>query len=159
MSFLANPPAPTPQQTPAEAPVSSGVWFPEIDLVKLRAATRFDGNVTSERLRPAVVNAVRSVNRELAAWRAQQLLAGYASLADVPAEAVDNVSDKVHAYLRAVYACTQADLVERYRDFDTTGAGDKDVDQLTSRADELRREQRWAISDILGIGRTTVELI
>ena len=25
--------------------------------------------------------------------------------------------------------------------------------------DDLRRDARWAISDILGIGRTTVELI
>ncbi|RZJ05747.1 MAG: head completion/stabilization protein [Rubrivivax sp.] len=159
MSFLANAPTPTVTESPAEAIVTNGTWFPPVDPKAVREASRLDGTVTSQRLRQSIINAIHSVNLELAVYRATKLLDGYETLAAVPADQVDGASIKVHCYLRAVYACVQADLVERYRDHDTTGAGDKDADQLIQRADELRRDMRWAISDLLGIGRSTVELI
>ena len=52
-----------------------------------------------------------------------------------------------------------AELAERYRGLDTTGTGQGAADQQTTSADEYRRDARWSISDILGIPRTTVELI
>jgi hypothetical protein len=65
----------------------------------------------------------------------------------------------VHRYRRAVYSTAGAELAERYRGFDATGSGNANADQLTPTIDEYRRDARWAISDILGLGRTTVELI
>jgi hypothetical protein len=156
MNFLGNPPPPTAAQ---ETTLVNDGWFPDIDLAKLRATARLDGTVTPDRLRYSAVQALLSVNGELARYRSAQLALGRAKLADVPAPRVDGASIQIAHYLRAVYSYVQADLVERYRDFDTTGAGDKAAEKLELRSCDLRRDVRWAISDFQGIGRTTVELI
>ena len=156
MNFLGNPPSPTAAEEPV---VANDGWFPDIDLAKLRATARLDGTVTPERLRYSAVQAVLSINAELAVYKGAHQLLGHAKLDDVPAPKVDGKSAQIARYLRAVYSYAQADLVERYRDFDTTGAGDKAADKLELRDGDLRRDVRWAISDFLGIRRTTVELI
>ncbi|SOD27674.1 Phage head completion protein (GPL) [Variovorax sp. YR752] len=156
MNFLGNPPSPTAAE---EAVLANDGWFPDIDLAKLRATARLDGTVTPDRLRHSAIQAVLSINAELAQYKIAQLVLGRAKLEDVPAPEIDGKSAQLARYLRAVYSSVQADLVERYRDYDTTGAGDKAADKLELRADDLRRDVRWAISDFLSIRRTTVELI
>ncbi|BEP42994.1 head completion/stabilization protein [Variovorax sp. V15] len=156
MNFLGNPPTPA---AGVETALANDGWFPDIDLAKLRTTARLDGTVTPDRLRHSAVQAVLSVNAELAPYKSAQLVLGHEKLEDVPSPKVDGRSAQLALYLRAVYSAVQADLVERYRDYDTTGAGDKAADKLELRADDLRRDLRWAISDFLGIRRTTVELI
>lgn len=156
MSFLGNPPAPTAADEPT---IENDGWFPDIDLAKLRATARLDGTVTPDRLRYSALTAIASMNRELARYKAAQLALGFLKLDDVPGESVGGTRVQVIHYLRAVYSYVQADLIERYRDFDATGAGDKLAEQLETRLCDLRRDVRWAVSDLLGTRRTTVELI
>lgn len=153
MSFISTTPA------PVETPVTNDGFFPGIDPVKLRAVARLDGTVTADRLRSSILSAVMSTNRELAAYKAAQQLLGHATLASVPADQIDGASVQLSHYLIAVYSTVQAGLTESYRDADTTGAGDKAADKLELRTGDLRRAARWAVSDLLGIRRTTVELI
>lgn len=155
MSFVVTAPA----ADPVEPPIDSGAFWPAIDPVKLRASQRIDSSITLDRLRAALIEAIASVNGELATWKQTQILAGYATLAAVPAETVDTVSLLVHRYERAVGCLAKADITERMRDFDTTNEGHRQADALDPSIDELRRDARWAISAILGIGRSTVELI
>lgn len=54
---------------------------------------------------------------------------------------------------------TKANLIEHYRDFDATGDGHKAADKLELSADDLYRDARFAIRDIIGQSHTTVELI
>lgn len=156
MNFLGNPPAPAATDEPA---VANDGWFPDIDLAKLRATARLDGTVTPDRLRHSTVQAVLAINSELAGYKQAQRALNRQKLDDVPAPQVGGQSAQLAHYLRAVYSSVQADLVERYRDFDTTGSGDKAAEKLELRSDDLRRDVRWAISDFLGIRRTTVDLI
>lgn len=149
---------PTPGTAP-EPPIRNDDWFPEIDLASLRAACRLDGTVTSDRLHHAAINAIVHVNAQLAAWAVKQALAGYPSLEDVPGPLVDDEPAPVHLYRRAVYAAVQCELIERYRDYDTTAKGDKRAEAMDPRVDEARRDLRWAIADLQGLRRTTVELI
>lgn len=142
-----------------EAKIASGLFWPEVDPVAMRASHRIDGSITTERLRDVLIEAIATVNRELSVWRAARELEGIATLAAVPADQIDTISINVHRYQRAVGCSAKALLIERYRDYDTTAAGSKKSDQLENPIDDLRRDARWAISDILGIGRTTVELI
>lgn len=149
----------TPAPEPAEENIASAAFWPEVEPAKVRAAQRIDNTITPERLRDALIEAIASVNGELAAWRTARELEGRAKLADVPAEQVDTISIHVHRYLRAVGCLAKAALQERYRDYDTSVAGNKKADQLESPIDDLKRDARWALSDILGVTRTTVELI
>jgi phage tail protein X len=152
----------TPTQTPTtgtEPPIISGAFWPEIDPEAARNTMRLDGTVTGARLRHALVEAIADVNRQLADWRRGQQAAGNLTLDDVPAEQVDGESEHVAHYRRAVYCLAAANLTERYRSFDSTGAGNKQADELDTTVDDLRRDSRWAISDMLGLGRSTIELL
>jgi hypothetical protein len=134
-------------------------FFPDIDVDTAMEAMRQDGTVTAERLRGALVEAALSVNKDLAVWRAEQQAADYATLEAVPVAQIDGKSAHLHRYLRAVYCEARAGLIERYRDYDATAAGDRKAEALMQAVEDLRRDARWATSDIVGRPRSTVELI
>ena len=161
MSFVAtaNPP-----KADVEPAVQNDGFFPDMEPTAVRAACRLDGTVTPDRLIPALQTAMLSINAELQAWASEQRVRwGYESLADVPAPHMGGVSAQVLRYQRAVHACLQADLAEASRNQDTLPAGmgkeARVLESLQVQIDEHRRRQRWAISDLLGIARSTIELI
>lgn len=157
MSFIAAALVPTPPQPGGT--IDNDGFFPDIDVDQAYVAMRLDGTVPLERMRAALVEAVLSVNTELAAWKDARQAAGFGTLADVPAARVDGKSALVHRYLRATHCTAAAWLTERYRTFDATAAGDRKAEAENLGVDDLRRDARWAISDITGAARTTVELI
>lgn len=157
-SFLATA-APAAASTPIDGTLTNDGFFPDIDLSALRDAMRLDGTVTRGRLQHAALDAILTVNRELDAWHARHRSAGAVSLADVPAGRIGGESVLVFHYRRAVYHLTHADVTEKYRGFDSTKSGGQAAAALTETVDESRRTARWAISDILGIARSTIELI
>ncbi|HAU4905275.1 TPA: head completion/stabilization protein [Aeromonas hydrophila] len=152
--FIAN--APT---SPAEGEIDSSPFWPEISLPDLRDTVRLDGTVTTARLKHAVIDAITSVNRDLADWRRAREAEGVATLAAVPGEVINGESAYLHSYRRAVYAMTRANLLERYADYSATGDGVKGADAKIISSDDLYRDARFAIRDILGTTHNTVELI
>ena len=148
-----------PGQATPETPIAAGDFWPEIDPAAAREQMRIDSTVTPERLRAALVEAIASVNAELSAWRLLRVAEGVATLADIDVEEIDGASILVHRYQRAVGCTAKALLLERYRDFDSTAVGDKRADAMADPIDDIRRDARWAVTDILGLGRSTVELI
>lgn len=142
-----------------QQPVTTGTFWPQIDVSVLRESVRIAGDVAAPRMRATVVMAVLSVTRELEQWQADKVAAGYATLGDVPAQEVDGTSRLVQLYLRAVYCATAVELHERYRSYDATAQGNQRADDLAPTIDEIRRDLRNAISDLLGTRRVTVELI
>lgn len=167
MSFMALPPSIPPGTTPAPPAPAAGIiendgWFPDIALADMRDAMRLDGTVTDARLVQAVVDAILQVNRELGAWQALQADAGIAALADVPATRINRESRLLAQYRRAVYSTAKADLIERYRDYDTTATSlsdKKSMEWLDEAPGAQRRNAQWAIADIVGRTHLTVELI
>ena len=161
MSFVATA---RPPVAATEPPVTNAPWFPDLNPATVRDACRLDGTITPARLLPALKAAMLSVNAELEQYRLeQQSRWGYTSLAEVPAPMVGGESAQVLRYQRAVHACLPADLAEAYRNLDTlpsgTGKEGRVLEGLAVHVDEHRRNQRWAISDLLGLRRRTVELI
>jgi Phage head completion protein (GPL) len=163
MSFIAfEPSPPSSPPAPAAAVVENDGWYVDIQLSQMRDAERLDGTVTEVRLRQAVVAAILHVNNELRDWKLEQIAAGYASLAAVPADRVDRESVNISHYRRAVYCWAKADLTERYRDFDSTASSlndKKTMDVLDDAPSDQRRNAHWAITDIIGRPHSTVELI
>lgn len=145
--------------TAASTAIANGPFWPAIELDALRAALRIDASVTNARLEVAVVAATIAVNRELAAWRAKAEAEGHATLADVPGEEIADATWAQHLYLRAIQSATAAEVCERYRSYDSTGTGDRKAEELQTNIDDYRRDQRFAIRDLLGVSRTTVELL
>lgn len=159
--FVSLPPAQDadPPASPAPDVVAGDGWWPDIDLSALREAARLDTTVPPARLREAAALAMIEVGSQLAAWRAPLELAGAANLQAVPAPQVDGRSQLVLLYSRAVYSTVAADLAERLRDANATAAGLDRAQELLCPADDHRRNARWAVADIQGLRRATVELI
>ncbi|MDX7612172.1 head completion/stabilization protein [Aeromonas caviae] len=150
---------PTNQPPTNEGEISSAPFWPVIKLADLRAIMRTDGTITTERLRHAVIDAIAAVNSDLSSWAINRQGGGYIALADVPAESIANESVLVHWYRRAVYSMARANLYERYLDSAATADAVKDAEPRNLTADDLYRDARFAIRDILGTTHTTVELI
>lgn len=158
MSFIATAPASTPS-TPADAQtVTNDGFFPNINLADLREIVRLDGTVTIARLRNAAIAAVISVNTELQDWKAAQLAAGVIRV-DQMGPQIGGISVPASHYLNAVYRTAKADLSGRYRDFDSTPEGQAKADHLETTIGGDLQAARWAIRDLLGQPRTTVDLI
>lgn len=144
---------------PDEGKIANSPFWPAISLPDLRETVRLDGTVTTARLTHAVVDAITSVNRDLADWRIARQAEGHTTLAAVPSDVINNESVHLHSYRRAVYAMTRANLLERYTDYSATGDGVKGADAKIVSSDDLYRDARFAIRDILGTTHNTVELI
>ncbi|CAK7056382.1 MAG: hypothetical protein CITR_02433 [Citrobacter freundii] len=139
--------------------ISNNSFFPDIDTQHLRTAQRLDSTITNERLREALLIALASVNEDLREWRLERENRGIARIADTTAERLDGESVNLHRYRRAVYSLTHANLLERYRNFDATAHGSKLAEQKESTADDLTRDARFAVRDILGKPRSTFVLV
>ncbi|MBB1625173.1 head completion/stabilization protein [Achromobacter sp. UMC71] len=155
MSFIANQPAPV----AANDTITNDGFWPDVKVSAARKTLRLDGTVTDERVRHALIAAIIEVARDVTAWRLLRQAEGFATLSAVPGPKVDGASVAEHSYLRAVYAYTKADLVERMADFDLTGAGQKKAEWLDATPDEQRRNAAWAIAALVGRSRCTVDLV
>jgi hypothetical protein len=149
--------------TLATPPTNEGIlandgFWPNVDLATLRASTRLTGNVTTERLRASAIEAMLDVNTQLTTFKAARVGEGWDSAADI-GETVAGSTALVHRYLRAVASTVQADIAEKYRDWDNTRAGDYRGHGESDSADDFRRNARWAVADILGRPRNVVELL
>lgn len=150
---------PAPSNPVSEPVIKSSLFWPEIDPVEIRAQQRLDNTIPPGRLRGALIEAIATTNNAMLTFRQAHQELGTNSLADVVADEIDGISILVHRYQRAVGSLAKALLMERYRDFDATGKGDKKADQLTDPIDDCRRDHLNAIADITGRPRVTVELI
>lgn len=154
-TFLAKPSA-TPN---APLIIINDLFYPTIDLTDLRESTRLDATVTTERLVNAVTAAMVHVNGQLRTYKEAQEERGFNQLSDCPSTTINGESVLITLYKRAVYCTVQADMNERYSDYDSTNADKKDGKTNDHIAETQRRNAQWAISDLLGRNRCTVELI
>ena len=161
MSFIAQRPV-----RPAESDVTDvddggaqiaiGTFWPTVKLHDLRLAARIAGDITTSRLMHMATEAALHVADQLKDWRKQREAEGAESLASVlltsvgePVEQINGESAKVYRFRRAVYSFTRASVLEGYRDVGTTPKGDKDAEALDRQIDDLWRDGRWSIADIL----------
>lgn len=134
-------------------------FFPALDLSDFRETMRVDNVATAERALHALRAAMMETNRRLAKWMNAQLQAGVERLENAEAAPGQPQDEKEQLYIRAVYSLAKANLVERYRDYDSTAKAQGRADHLEENIDDLRRDAAWAINDISNTARTTVDLI
>lgn len=151
--------ATTPDHSPLEPhsqTVSNNGFFPDISLSDMRNAMRTDGTVSENRLKNAVIEAIATVNAELAPLRKRSQAF---SLEQIECDHIDGESLLVQRYKRAVFCLATANLYERYRSYDSTKDGAEKAQEFEQSVDDLRRDARFAIRDLLQIQRWTAELI
>lgn len=137
--------------------ITNEAFFPDLSIVQCRNQMRVDGTVTEYRLKEALIEAMASVNDELASF--QQDNAEYDRLERIPAPIINGESTLVQRYQRAVICLALANLYERYASYDSTNDGEKKMELLKDSINQLRRDARFAISDMLKRRRIDVELV
>lgn len=148
-----------PSADPVEPEITSSDFWPPIEPANIREQQRIDNTIAPPRLKAALIEAIATTNGSLRNWRLAQQTFGIQNMAAIEAEQIDGESILLHRYRRAVGCLAKALLLERYRDFDATGKGDKKAEALADPIDDCRRDHLAAIADIEGRPRTTVELI
>ncbi|MEJ1412771.1 MAG: head completion/stabilization protein [Candidatus Sedimenticola sp. (ex Thyasira tokunagai)] len=130
--------------------VGNIAFYPDIDVANFVELYRIDTTISDERVVAALQGAVISTNHDLAEWCIAQKLEGVADIAEVEADQYDDISALVTHYLTAVYSKAKAELIEKYRDFDSTGSGHGRADELTTSMDDHRANALRAIRAITG---------
>lgn len=157
--FVASPSSPEDPSDCSADMVDGGGFFPPVEISAFRDTMRVGEVITEPRAREALRGGILTVRRELKAWAAKQVAAGYIALDAVPCEEVDFEPELVVMYRRAVFAFAAADLAETHSDISATKEGADRNEERSLTADEHRRNGTHAVRDILGVGRTSVELI
>lgn len=153
MSFIAA------SGTGNEQTISNNGFWPDLELADFRDAMRVDNVATTARAAHALEASMLTANRRLIDYQHEQQAAGHSEAAAIPPRLGERAGDIVLLYCRAVWNLAKAELIERYRDYDSAGSGHDRADALTDVVDDHRRYAAWAINDIQGKPRTTVELI
>ncbi|WP_269915406.1 head completion/stabilization protein [Acinetobacter sp. HY1485] len=140
--------------TPQEQKISANGFFPEISVDEIRDIVKVDGSVTDARVKQTIFEEILDVNRLLAS-----LVQPNTTLVKQATQWIGEKSDKEILYFSAVSNGVSAKVCEKYRGYDSTNAGNKRAEDLTSTIDEYRRNKHWAIQQLLQQNQTTVELI
>lgn len=138
--------------------ISSDPFFPSVSSKQIREYLRFDSSLTNFRLIPAIEAAVIEVNQQL-----ESLLNKAPALAEITDKTitVDGITKSITEvlYFRAVSCATGAEVIERYRSYDTTTTGDQKAEKQSITIDDYRRDLRFAIRDLKKVRRLNVELV
>lgn len=154
-STIAAPPA-----EPVDGTITGDGFWPDLDLSRLRQAVRIDQTVTPVRLRDVARGAMLDIMDELEDWRVEKTLAGFVTLAEVPARRrVDDVSDYEVRWFQAVTAVVAADLGDRQLGQSVRSAGVERAEELSADIDVHRRNVTYAVRDFLGVPRIIAEAI
>lgn len=135
---------------PSAVPPITGEFFPSIDVNDFRLAYRADSSYSDETVREALIMAFVNIADDLSVIVHSWQSAGYASLADVPAVQVDGQSILAVRHKTAVCCFAKAQLVDTFKDTDTTkGVGHDRANNHELSSDFWRREGRAAINQLL----------
>lgn len=146
-------------QGKSEGEIQNNGFFPNVSLDEMRKSQNLDSTVTTERLKQAVIVAITRINQELFEYRLEAQALGFLTLKSMNSDEINGMNVLVHQYLYAVFTQAHAYLIEKYRDFDATEKGIKKSEAVIKTANDLYRESRYTIRDILNLSHSTFELI
>ncbi len=146
-----------PSTNPDDDPiVRNDGWYPDLDAAAFKRQTGQGDVFGAERIAAVIQAAMIEVNASIAAWRAGQTVA---TLAEVPAPAYGDTSEKVILYTEAVFARARSMLLRVTRDYDSTKDGHAKADALERVADDHLGQSAEALARLTGRPRMVVELI
>ena len=149
MGFVANG-----NSTSSQIVIKSDSFYPNVDLDHIREIVRIDGAVTNARLQQAIIEEVIDVNRLLKSLKDKA-----AQLSDLSTSEINDLPETDYLYLSAVVNGVAAKINENYRNYDSSNSGAKKAEHAELTVDDYRRNQQWAILQLLGENHTVVELI
>lgn len=139
--------------------MTGDAFWPGLSISGFQSEMRIPEEVDPARLRAALRGGMLQIRGELRLWKAGHVLAGAATLAAVDSEEIDGEPAVELLYRRAVFHAAAAELAETHSDIAATGDGQERNEARRDAAGELRRLATLAIRDMLGVTRTSVELI
>ncbi|MFW5487365.1 MAG: head completion/stabilization protein [Desulfovibrio sp.] len=141
---------------------NDGFW-PDLALADFQALYRLPRDYTDALLADHVGLAMLWANRQLEAWKAEKVVAGYATLADVPAAlqggSLGQDTASLLFYRRAVFCHAKALLLPQFATINRREAAKNEAKESPEYRENFLASAEQAIADLLGHGRVDVELI
>jgi len=148
---------PTPA-TQTDETIINQLFYPNISLNDLRASVRMDQVIENSQLEFSVSQALIIINDKLAVWKEEQIALGYSTIESIPGNDY-GLSRKIILYYQAVYQQTKYDLLQQYRDYDSSHQGHENADAMSGRLDYCLLQVDAAITALIGTKPTRVVLI
>lgn len=155
------PPDLTAPAPPAPVIIQGDAFYPSINAALFQTTMRVASQVTAQRVRQALLEAMMEVDADsdLKRLRAMWDADGHQTLAAVPAPLFGGEHRLCFLYSRAIYNFAKASLDEKYRDNAQSAAGEARAEGVDVMVGSHLRNARNALSDLVGRGRSTIELL
>ncbi|MEN9360637.1 MAG: hypothetical protein RL095_2172 [Verrucomicrobiota bacterium] len=145
--------APSPEQTVAVAE-----FWPAVSTEAFCREYRIPSDMPAVTVESALNLAYIAMMAELGTWKAEQVGAGFASLAAVPAEKVNGISVKEWLFLRAVYCTAKAQLMPENRSMSRKAEADMLAKSDPEMGDDYHAQAATALRRLIGSPRVGVYL-
>lgn len=138
--------------TPTSTILINDGFCPDISVDDFVKIYRIDDRVPPETLLSLIQNNTLLINsdRKFADWVCQQTAKGYLSLADVPAQQLNDESAHLINYRTAVFARVKADILLEFGDQTLTKDGEAEYANRANQAAHYINESITALRRLLG---------
>lgn len=133
-----------------KAEITNDGFFPTIELSELRKQYGVDDRVAGDELKRLLEGQIMRVNESLADWSCTQIRKGYATLDEVPAAQVAEVSTLVLSYGQAIGYGVKASVIRNNLNYDLTRTGEGEAKEKEDQAQYFAAEAQRALRRILG---------
>lgn len=144
---------------PEDKSIGCGTFYPAITRKEFFDAYRIPLELPLSTVDTHLRQGIINVRRALKEWKAEQEIAGCATLASVPQEEVDDVGELTVLWNRAVYCEAKAEVLK-----ETESANRREIAENSAKTSEETEEKyrefaQDAIRMIVGEGRVSIDII
>lgn len=137
--------------------ITNDGWWPDTDVADFQRQRSIPASIETETVINALLMAIGEANAELAAYQSAQRAQGYGSAKDVPGPSADTLNLLCAQYLKIIFARAKAELMGEITSAEREKANPGQQSKETR--DSLLAEASFALRNILGYPRVTVDLI
>ena len=139
--------------------LSNSAFFPDIELKEFMDMYRIPGDFNTDMVTEQAYLAMADINLQLNSWRDTQINAGFATLADAPAEQIGSTSHKVRLYKQAVFCLAKAKLLTDFATVFRKAEAENLGKEAPEREEKLMEQSNQAVRGIIDKPRITSALI
>ncbi|WP_439413004.1 head completion/stabilization protein [Enterobacter ludwigii] len=137
--------------------ITNDGWWPDTNVADFQSQRSIPASIETETVTNALLMAIGEANDELAEYQSAQRGKGYESAKDVPGPSAGTLNLLCAQYLKIIFARAKAELMGEITSAQREKANPGQQSEDTR--DRLLAEASFAIRNIMGYPRVTVDLI
>ncbi|XPV75181.1 MAG: head completion/stabilization protein [Desulfovibrio sp.] len=139
--------------------ITNNGFFPDVSVGEFQDRYRMPSSYTDRLIIDHLVSGICWANKQLAEYQITQVGEGHTTLAEVPADTVNNISIQEHYYFTAVCSYAKATLMQSFKTVNRRSEAKNEARESEDTEAKFMQYAGEAISDFLDKPRITVALI